>query len=427
MKAFLKKIIPPRIMALYYASWSVFGSLLYRNPSAHIKVIGVTGTNGKTSVAHITADLFQQAGVPAASISTVRFKIQDKEWTNQFRLTMPGRLHVQKFFRQAVDAGCKVVVIEVTSEGIVQKRHAGITFDTVVFTNLTPEHIERHGSFEAYRSAKVQLFSVPHRVAIVNADDEHSRHFVDATNSRTILYSKTADIKPSKQANELLQALHITSNSKGISFDIQGIRFQAPLLGMFNIENSLAAIGVCVGYGLSLEDIARSFKQVRPIPGRSEIVAQEPTMIVDYAHTPDGLEKMYEMVRSVNSKQGRIISVLGSAGGGRDKWKRPEMGKIVGENCDVVILTNEDPYNEDPLAILEGIRSGVEDKTKVQIILDRREAIRKALEVAREEDIIAISGKGSDPGIIVAGGKRLEWDDRQVAREEWERVYTEHS
>ena len=423
MKAFLKKIIPSQVMAMYYTSWSIVGAIIYRNPSAHIQVIGITGTNGKTSTTHIATNLFEQAGVPVASISTLRFKIKDKEWTNQFKMTMPGRLHIQKFLRQAVDAGCKVVIMEVTSEGVVQKRHCGIQFDTVVFTNLTPEHIERHGSFEAYRDAKVEFFSVPHRVAIVNADDKHSEHFTRKTSSRTILYSKTQDIKPTKTTGELLQAIHPRSNDQGIAFDIQGVHFQANLLGAFNIDNSLAAISVCVGYGLDIQRIATAFKKVQSIAGRAEIVINEPCVVVDYAHTPDGLEKLYEMTRSVKQPQGKTICVLGSAGGGRDKWKRPEMGEIADKNCDSIILTDEDPYDEDPMEIVQAIHTGVINKEKSQIIIDRRQAIATALKTAQKQDIVVISGKGAEPLMVVAKGKKLKWDDRQVTREEWKKLH----
>lgn len=422
MKELLKKIIPPQVMGLYYTSWSVLGAFIYRNPSAHIRVVGITGTNGKTSTTHITTNLFEQAGVPVASISTLRFKIKDKEWTNQFKMTMPGRLHIQKFMRQAVDAGCKVVVMEVTSEGVVQKRHHGIQFDTVVFTNLTPEHIERHGSFEAYKDAKLEFFSVPHRVAVVNADDEHGKHFADKAKGRVVLYSKTQDIKPKEKAQELLQAMDASSNSKGISFDIQGVHFQADLLGAFNIDNSLAAVGVCVGYGLDLQRVATAFQKVQAIAGRAEIVMNEPCVVVDYAHTPDGLEKLYEMTRSVKQPSGKTICVLGSAGGGRDKWKRPEMGEIADKNCDSIILTDEDPYDEDPMEIVEAIYGGVVNKEKAQIVIDRRQAVATALKLADKQDIVVVSGKGAEPLMVVAGGKKLKWDDRQVVKEEWEKL-----
>ena len=424
MKAFLKKIIPSQMMNIYYASWSVLGALWYRNPSAHIKVIGITGTNGKTSVAHITTDLFEYAGVPAASISTVRFRIRDKEWGNPLRLTMPGRFHIQRFFRQAVDAGCKVVVIEVTSEGIDQKRHYGIQFDTVVFTNLTPEHIERHGSFEAYRDAKAQLFSTSHRVAVINADDKQSEYFANRTDNRTILYSRVQAITPMQKTQEMIQALNTSSSSKGIAFDIQGVRFQADLLGGFNIENSLAAIGICVGYGLELDKIATAFQHIKAIPGRAEIIVKEPCIVVDYAHTPDGLEKMYEMVKFVKPPNGKTICVLGSAGGGRDQWKRPEMGEIVGKYFDVVIFTNEDPYDENPMHIAEGLYNGVKNKDKARIILDRREAIASAIKMANKDDLVVVAGKGSEPSMVFAKGRKIDWDDRKVVRQEWEKLNT---
>ena len=417
MKSLLKNLIPAPVLNLYYIAWAYAGVVVYRNPSARIKVIGVTGTNGKTSVVHIASTLLEESGLKVGSISSLRFKIRGKEWTNEFKMTMPGRLYIQKFLRECVDAGCDVVLMEVTSEGVRQKRHKGITFDTAVFTNLTPEHIESHGSLEKYKKAKGEFFAAPHRVSVVNADDPEADYFADFTAERMILYSAQGLEVP----GESLAARDVSVGTKGISFTVDGVTMRSTLLGAFNVSNALAAAGICLGQGIELAAIAKAFEAVRGVPGRAEIVMQNPTVVVDYAHTPDGLAKIYEMVESVREGSGRKICVLGSAGGGRDKWKRPEMGRIAEDFCDEIILTNEDPYDEDPADIVAQVASGVASKP-TRTIMDRREAIAEALKNAGGRDIVVVTGKGAEPWMVVSGGHKVPWDDRAVVREEWAKI-----
>lgn len=188
MKSFIKKFIPKPILKMYYAFWPFLGAVIYRFPSKKIKVIGVTGTNGKTSVVHLATHILENSGYEVASISSLRFKIGNKEWKNILKMTMPGRMKVQRFLKQAVNANCEFVVIEVTSEGIKQFRHKHIQFDTVVFTNLTKEHIESHGSFENYKKTKGELFALPHRISIVNIDDENAEYFLSFAAHKKIGY-----------------------------------------------------------------------------------------------------------------------------------------------------------------------------------------------------------------------------------------------
>ena len=373
MKRLIKKCIPPFVLNAYFAAWAYAGVLLYRDPSRKLKVVGVTGTNGKTSVTHVASDLLEHSGVKVASISSLRFKIGEREWTNRFKMTMPGRMHIQKFMRDAVDAGCEVLVMEVTSEGVRQKRHLGIHFDTAVFTNLTPEHIESHGSFEKYRAAKGEFFARPHRVSIINADDPEADYFVDFSAQRTITYSAEGLRLP----GEHLCAEGAQASREGISFTLDGVEFSAALLGRFNISNLLAALGICQALGINAASLVGAVRALRGVPGRAEIVKSEPTVVVDYAHTPDGLTKIYEMVQSVRPSGGRTICVLGSAGGGRDKWKRPELGAIASGFCDEIILTDEDPYDEEPRAIVADIEEGMEGVAH-EVIMDRRAAIAAA-------------------------------------------------
>jgi len=404
VKNLVKKLIPDFLLSFYHYCLALTGAFLYGFPSRKLTVIGITGTSGKSTVVELSSKILQEAGFKVASLSSIKFKIKEKEWENKLKMTMPGRLKVQKFLRQAVRAGCKYVVLEVTSEGIKQFRHKFINFDVAVFTNLSPEHIESHGSFEKYREAKLRLFKIA-KVHIINLDDENAEFF----------WKIPAEKKISYKLNEGARLL--PKNLK--------------LLGEFNLYNALAAIEVGLSQGVSLEICKKALEKIKGILGRMEIVIKEPfTVIVDYAHTPQSLKKVYETI--LNSKflipNSKLICVLGACGGGRDKWKRPVLGKIAAKYCDEIIITNEDPYDENPLKIMEDIESGFSQipNPKSQIpkyekILDRREAIRKALELAQPSDIVVITGKGSEPWMCVAGGEKIPWDDRKIVKEEYEK------
>lgn len=404
IKEIIKKFVPNFLLNFYHLSLAGLGAFLYRFPSKKIKVIGVTGTNGKSTVVHLATKILEEAGHKVASISSIKFKLGSKEWKNDLKMTMPGRLKLQKFLRQAVKTKCQYVVLEVTSEGIKQYRHRFIDFNTAVFTNLTPEHIESHGSFEKYRQAKGKLFQATKGTHIVNLDDKNKGYFLQFPAEKKYTYGLNQ--------GEI--------NNKQFQLNLQ-------LMGNFNIYNALAAICIGASQGISLEQCKKALEKIKGIPGRMEIVIDKPfTVIVDYAHTPDALKKVHETIRqsTINNQQSKIICLLGAAGGGRDKWKRPELGKIAAQYCDEIILTNEDPYSEDPNQILSEIKSGV-TSYKLQatrMILDRKEAIKKALNLAKPGDVIIITGKGCEPWMCVADGKKIPWDDRQIVREEFKKL-----
>jgi len=393
MKDFLKKFVPDFLLAWYHFGWVLLGAIIYRFPAKKIKVIGVTGTNGKSTVVFLISRILEEVGYPVAAISSIQFKIKDKTWTNNLKMTMPGRFKLQKFLRQAVQSGCQYVVLEVTSEGIKQHRHQFIGFDSAVLTNLTPEHLESHGGFENYKKAKAKLFQSvkPEGKIIVNLDDKSADYFMQFPAKEKIGY---------------------TVNSKP--------EFKLNLLGQFNISNALAAISVVQAEGVSFDKIKLALEKIESIPGRMEIVIKEPfTVIVDYAHTPDALEKVYQTIRKAFT--GRIIGVLGATGGGRDKWKRPVFGKIAEQYLDKIIITNEDPYNEDPQLIIDEVAAGLKQK-QPERILDRRQAIQQALKLAQKSDVVIITGKGCEPWMCVKDGKKIPWDDRQVVREEFSKL-----
>lgn len=424
MKSIIKKFIPAFILSWYYSFWPFLGFLFYRNPSRKITVIGITGTNGKTTVTHLATQILEDAGYKVASISSLRFKIGSREWTNDLKMTMPGRMRIQQFLRDAVRADCRYVVMEVTSEGIKQKRHLYIQFDTAVFTNLTPEHIESHGSFEKYRRAKGEFFAIPHRTSIVNFDDENAEYFLGFDAAQKIVYSAAASEGGGINSyDSVLAASRVSLGSADISFDVGNVGFRVPLLGQFNVANTLAALSVGLAQGLGLASMQLSLTQARGIPGRMEVMSEKPfRVIVDYAHTPDALQKVYQTLG-----HSRLVCVLGAAGGGRDVWKRPELGRIAAQHCGRIILTDEDPYDENPASILQEVAAGIADKQTMTTILDRREAIGAALDAAEDGDTVIITGKGAEPWLMGAHGTRIAWDDRKVVREELKALLSTHT
>lgn len=365
---------------------------MYRFPSNNLTVIGVTGTSGKSTTVDFITRILEEAGHKVASTSSIRFKVADKEWKNKMKMTMPGRLVIQKLLRQAVDAGCKYAVLEVTSEGIKQSRHKFINFDTAVFLNLTPEHLDSHGGFENYRNAKMELFKATKNIHVINAEDENMEYFLQIPARKKITFGL----------------------EKGdVNLATNPITLQ--LLGDFNNYNALAAIAVGMHYGVSREVCARAVEKVKGVPGRLEVVSQNPVVVVDYAFTPEQLEASHGAVKKYSGGKS-LVCVLGSCGGGRDKWKRPVLGKIAAQNCREIIITNEDPYDEDPLEIMEQVAKGIGEKP-YHIVLDRKEAIEKALELATPADAIIITGKGAEPLMCLADGKKIPWDDREIVRE----------
>lgn len=409
----VKKLIPQRVFDFfapaYHAVLAYAGALWYGFPSRSMKVIGITGTKGKSTTTYLTAKVLEAAGHPVAAIGSLGYKIKDKEWPNTLKMTMPGRFKVQKFLAEAKKAGCTHVVLEVTSQGIAQKRHLGITFDCAVFVNLHKEHIEAHGSFENYKQAKQELFKRTKNIHVINADDPYADQFGNFPSDRKLFYGlQRGDIR----------ATNITTSASTSFFEVYGTQFTIHFGGKFNILNTLAALGVGAMYGVDLPSMQPVLEQIKQIPGRMEFIQREPFgVVVDYAHTPDSLEAIYSTLAE-EKKEGNLICVLGSCGGGRDVWKRPEFGKIAGTYCDQIILTNEDPYDEDPEAILKEIEKGMNGSLgKMTKVLDRREAITTAIRSARAGDIVVMTGKGSETSMALADGKKIPWSDRDIARE----------
>lgn len=408
----IKKLIPRSIFEFfqpaYHYSLALLGALRYGFPSRHIKVIGVTGTKGKSSTTEFLNSILEAAGKKTALVNGIRFKIGDVSKPNRFKMTMPGRMFVQKKIREAVSAGCEYFILEITSEGAKQFRHKFIDLDALIFTNISPEHIESHGSYEKYLAAKLSIAHAlemspkKDRAIIANVDDAEGYKFLEIRTRAKLPYS-------------LQDAWPYTVDAAGITFMFGGEKIHsAHFLGKFNIYNMLAAAMCAKHFEISPENIHAGLEKISTIRGRMEKVEEGQIfdVYIDYAHTADSLEQAYRALTGKN-----LICILGSTGGGRDTWKRPAMGTVAEQYCSRIILTNEDPYDEDPNKIIHEVRGGIKEKP-VRIILDRREAIREAFSLAHAGDAVIITGKGTDPYIMEAGGKKTPWDDVMIAREE---------
>lgn len=424
----IKKIIPKRIFNFFQPSYhfllALLGAIKYGFPSKKMVVIGITGTKGKTTTTEIVNAIFEEAGYKTALASTLRFKIGEKEERNLFKMTMPGRFFLQNFLKRSLDAGCTHVVMEMTSEGSKQFRHRFIYPNVLIFTNLSPEHIESHGSYENYREAKLNIAreltkKVKNGTCIVaNVDDKEGEKFLEVPADHKIPYS-------------LKDATAVKADEKGSVFQIGKVVIHSKLPGIFNVSNMLGAIACARFFGIQDETIKKGLENMQFIRGRMEKVdiGQNFDVVVDYAHTPDSLKAVYETY-----KTHKTICILGNTGGGRDIWKRPEMGRLADKYCDQIILTNEDPYDEDPVKIVDDIKKGIKNKP-TEIIMDRRMAIRTAILKAshfapkngasrdnQKRIAILITGKGTDPYIMGPNGSKEEWDDATVTREEMKKV-----
>jgi len=419
---FFKRILQ-KFLSIYHYFFAFFSALFYFFPSRRIKVIGVTGTKGKSSTLEFLSRIFEEAGFKVALFSSMKIKIDREEKPNLYKMTMPGRGVLQRFLKKATKKGCQFALIEVTSEGILQHRHKFINFDGAIFVNLSPEHIERHGSFEAYREAKGKLFLATKNIHVLNFDDPNFSFYFKFKAKRKIIFTTKKEISAFEENVEVVQARDIEIGFGKTTFFIKDTFFKLNLFGDFFLENALAAISMAYAQGVSLGTCAKALKKIKNLPGRMEIVISKPFLgIIDYAHTPDSLLKVYQYLSKLKTQNSRMICVLGAAGGGRDRWKRPEMGKIAAKFCDYIILTNEDPYDEDPLEILKDIEKGIlsgvfKKQLTYEKILSRKKAIEKGVSIAQKGDVLIITGKGSEPWMCIKGGKKIPWDDRKILKE----------
>lgn len=423
--------MPRSIMAIYHWFMSYGVALWYGFPARRLLVIGVTGTKGKTTVSHMIWHILQQSGLRTGLLSTALLAVGDKVWLNDLKMTMPGRLTLQRLFRRMSNEGCVYAVVETSSEGLAQSRQAGISYLAAVFTNLAPEHIEAHGSFSNYRSAKAKLFSaLTSRVcltplgkvkpfSLINADDEQAGYFSTRAGGRVVDYSVRGGHLTEPAA--FWQPTDVKISVQKMSFKLRGLAVELPFGGEFNLYNAVAALATVQELGLPLSKAIQALASYHGTPGRLEFIelGQNFKVVVDYAHTAESLEQLYLSLKN----SGPLIAVLGSCGGGRDKARRRPLGRLAGQFARLVVVTNEDPYDEDPLYIMEEVAAGAKEAGKEEgndlvVEPDRRRAIALALSQAKSGEIVVITGKGSEQWLCVANNKKIPWDDRQVVREE---------
>ena len=413
-----------RAMALAAARW-------YGDPSRELRVVGVTGTNGKTTTAHLVAGLFAAAGEPSGLLGTVVNRIGGVE--HPVKLTTPESLDLQRMFREMAEAGDRACAFEVSSHALAQDRAAGIDFDAVVFSNLTRDHLDYHKDLEDYFGAKRRLFLPDegrngHAVAVVNVADEFGARLARECRPAYGDDLWTCAVDEEGASGAVVVARDLQLRADGSSFSLVcprlGIdeRVSLRLAARFNVENALAAAAAGLALGLPVEAVLRGLAVTEGVPGRFQAVrAGQPfSVVVDYSHTPDSLENALQAARAVTS--GRVLVVFG-CGGDRDRGKRPLMGGIGARLADRAVVTSDNPRTEEPLAIIDEIAAGVPRELAPRVVIepDRREAIRIALAEARPDDTVVIAGKGHEQGQLI-GDRKIPFDDRAVAEEELARL-----
>ncbi|WP_027632867.1 UDP-N-acetylmuramoyl-L-alanyl-D-glutamate--2,6-diaminopimelate ligase [Clostridium hydrogeniformans] len=380
----------------------------YKNPCGDIKIIGITGTNGKTTSAFMMKSILEEAGFKVGLIGTVANYIGDKKLKSE--RTTPESLELQKLFRDMVDNGVEYCVMEVSSHSLYLDRVYGIEFITGIFTNLTQDHLDFHETLENYFNAKKILFNVS-KNKVINIDDEHGKRIVEEFKDKVLTFGRenNGDLNCSNIINEPRGAkfnLDINGNNHLIELNIPGI---------FNVYNALGVIGASLLEDIDMEIIKNGLKK-SVVPGRCEIISNgmnlEYDIVVDYAHSPDGLENILKCAREFT--KGRLIGVFG-CGGDRDKTKRPIMGEIGVKLCDIAVITSDNPRTEDPMDIINDILEGVK-KDNYKIIENRKEAIKEAINIAGPLDVIVIAGKGHEDYQVLKD-KTIHFDEREIVKD----------
>jgi UDP-N-acetylmuramoyl-L-alanyl-D-glutamate--2,6-diaminopimelate ligase len=384
---------------------------MYDDPSRSLRLVGVTGTNGKTTTTHLIRAMCEAEEGPAGLLGTIDYVVGGERFPATH--TTPESLELNGLLARMRDAGCRSAVMEVSSHALHQKRVEGIRFAVGLFTNLTQDHLDYHGTMEEYLRAKQILFTMlgPEAVALTNADDPHGRRIVEGTAARVLTYGTApgADIRVRDVE------LSVTGTHCAIDWEDGTLGLESSLIGRFNVSNLVAAFGAGIALGYSGERVRDAIAGVRAVRGRFEQVGSPGgwTAIIDYAHTPDALEKCLRAVHEIlpADGRGRVITVFG-CGGNRDRAKRPIMGRIASELSDEVIITSDNPRKEDPERIIEEIRSGVAGPAALSTEVDRRKAIVRALEKARRHDVVLIAGKGHETYQVI-GETKEHLDDRE--------------
>jgi UDP-N-acetylmuramyl-tripeptide synthetase len=416
-KQISKRLLPTLVKNAYYAAFPLVGSLVYGFASRKIKIIGVTGTDGKSSTVIFLSHILKKAGYKVGHFSSVSYSEGEEEKVNGFKMTMPGRFFLQRFIKKLVDNKCDFAVIEVTSEGIKQKRHKFINFDAAVITNLNPEHIESHGGFDNYKSAKKELFKgiapsykkgIP-KTLIINGDYENIRDFAECEADKIVKFGSTGDVD--------LKVEFIEQSVSNSTFKLIWKNHTSTLKivsgGPFIIQNIVAAVAAALALGVDFDKCTEAVKSISNPPGRFQIVSLDPYMIVDYAHTTAAVEMLLSFIRK--SWAGEIIHVFGAAGGGRDKWKRPLLAQISEKYSDFSILTEENSFDEPTINIINDIKKGFKNSSHYEIVERREDAVLRAIQISKnlERPLVLLTAKGSETVIAGPNGTKRPYNEAQ--------------
>jgi UDP-N-acetylmuramoyl-L-alanyl-D-glutamate--2,6-diaminopimelate ligase len=419
-----RKLIPKPILRLlrpyYHFLLAVSGNIKYGFPGRKMVVIGITGTNGKSTTAELVNSVLKAGGFKTGMTSTVAFEIAGKRQLNKTSRTTLGRWQLQKILAQMVDAGCTHAVIEVASEGIAWHRVWGIPFDVAIYTNLSPEHLNFHKTMENYRNTKGKLFAglakskkknFP-KTSIVNADDKEWKYFYNFPADRKITYGL--------DKGEIWATNIVFGDETEYELVDEGTKYsvKSTLRAKFNVYNMLAAYAAGKAFEINPKKIIKGIEKVKGVEGRMEEVPNEKgiKIFVDYAVTPDSFEMLFRELRKIT--RGKIISVFGATGD-RDKTKRPKLGEVAAKLTDIVIITDEEPYSENPADIIKEVATGaykVREKG-IEEIEDRREAIRRAISIAREGDTVVVTGMGHESFRNIGGNRKIPWYEPDIISE----------
>lgn len=429
--SYLKKVIPDQhpLRLLYHKLMAVFACIIYGFPATKLQVIGVTGTKGKTTTCNLIATILTEAGYKVGMTSTINFQIGNLKWVNETKITTLNPFFLQKMLRRMVNESCTHAVLEVSSHSLIQNRVWGINFDTAVLTNMGEDHLDYHGGFQNYLRAKGLLFEKLNKsmrkpriqkISILNREDNQFAYFDQFLADRKYTYGLKSG---TCFATNL--AYQQTGSSFVLNVPNNKAEIHLKLPGQFNIYNTLAAATVGLANGINIQTIKNALEKASSISGRYEQIdcGQKFAIIVDYAHTTESLKKLLELYKS--QTPGKLFVVFGATGGGRDKAKRPKMGEASDQFADTIILTDDDPYEDDRLGIIDEIAAGIKrnEGNNFWKIPTRFEAIRFALNMAKDGDTVIVAGKGAEQ-IHIVGDKKIPWDDRKVIREILSKAYS---
>lgn len=406
----LKVVVPDSRKALAKMSATYYG-----NPSASMTMVGVTGTNGKTTTTHLVKSIFEASGQKVGLIGTIDYLIGKDSLPAHF--TTPEALELNDLLKQMQQSGCNAVSMEVSSHALQQLRVHGISYGVGVFTNLTQDHLDYHDTMEKYFEAKKQLFDSLSTTswAVINFDDDYGKRLLKSSTSRTLSYGFQSNADVYVESADL----SVQGSTIKLRHGVEIIKLETSLAGRFNVYNVMAACATGLASEIPISAIQEGIRNIKSIKGRLERLTSRKgwTAFIDYAHTPDALEKCLTAIRELlpEGKRGKIITVFG-AGGDRDRSKRPLMGRAVSSLSDVVVVTSDNPRTEDPEKIMKEIVRGILPNTKLLQIVNRREAIIRALEIARPGDAVVIAGKGHEEYQLL-GKERIHFSDREIVEE----------